>query len=1337
MKAVRAPYLLERQRDLPRMKRLAFEEFVKALNSGRMIALVGSYASKHLGYPDWTEMVQSFLTGCSKGTLNQQLLQHLQVRAGANDPQFAATDIMDMGELLAGRDRHADFNQFEDDREEFAKLFKFQGAVADALDRPRVAGALLSSLNINRFVTLNYDLELEWEAFLTEHSRVAIKGLDRQTEWETLVPDLGERLLEREVTGRGRVTSEVPPRKDSAQLIDFALGTPDDDGRRILHLHGRVDRPSSMLVTRRDYRDRYWQSGFSKLPFEYGLRLIFSGNPILFIGIGMSEFEVTRSLEQVLSDNPNRRMVPMFLLWKSVDQDTDDATRLLFNRKFGIHVLFDYEIAEHHGGYNRIQYLKRVDAPLSQPPVSMPAVDPVILKDARRLEEPLRLLGEIAESEKGAHFWQLDDLRDPQAKYSQAGHRVNIWHYLRRKPPKLERNGGTNTRGKPLARLTGVRAGAALVKALSDRQSVKVLIGDPGSRRGAIASVLGGAYEAAYRRKKSGRVVVVNGSFATDTDSIFSILSGAFDGETARKAGISRAASARLLREQINKQLQEQHGRPNVPGRELTLIINGMERFFAHDGSSLSTELDYLIRFVFTAEAEYRRWRDYLIEKKLPPAPPFPLRLILIGTARLQRYLSIVAPDHHEIRIRSDAKAGVSSFTLGTKGEYVFSVSNEAYFAQLQRHFSSAAIPVEGDRAARRRRFFANLLDSMSQPTSGITDPDLAFKILTILAFIGQPTEEHVLRHIRSLWGGANSLTPICRNKIQQTVKELVDKDLLLRIERFPTHTVVRLGLHKALIMELRHRHGVPVSEAKLATGFNIGLYTAQPVDAFTPDQRWHQDIGEMVDFLVGQYKDRQRVNPRINEAAKKLLSTGKTLRTKLHGLDERMLARLASPAMADCLRAALSLMRSYYSTPALLMFGNRDLDPWNRDGPLTEHADRLRRILRTARIVALARRLVANELRKKKVAEAEIARILGPASFYPDDLVWLNNELGVVLTTQGSLYEARTALEEARFINDQYLDFGERHQNWRRISMNMVQLDIDGGLIESAEERLRDIESALEDEAAEMPQPPAQYVGGYLGANFSTLRDYVIAVYAHGGCSGRVGRVDSYYPTNLILGIALVLGYQGLCQHLRGALEPAEELFKDSVAILERLQENRAYAFFQRHRAALYAASKKLKEAEEALRLCVAAAGPTRQTDIDHSGRIALANEGILIPSADGKDSGRHIIPQLSETLRYATTSDMFRLQLEAMASMAGAHLRHGDADSAMMFATDALAIASRCGFGLRKVTLRILFGRILAFNRDRESGRKLVTIASDVATKLGYHSAVQSAEDALVQMQ
>ncbi|GAA0274071.1 hypothetical protein GCM10009127_13120 [Alteraurantiacibacter aestuarii] len=1287
-------YLLNRQADSNRLRRRAYEKFAIALRSGRMIAFTGSYASQHLGYDSWGSMSAGYLDSVEKK--DPQLVAQLKAMMADNNRQFDDTDLMDIAELSAHLDRHVDVEAFNKNREDLASKFALPKSLKDFGHLPDVSSALIHDLGLRRIITLNYDLEHEWTAFVGPQDKSGKDGQQRKDILDSCFGGKGP-VRKRVVPGFGPVVSEVLGRKQSAELISFALH--DDDTRcRILHLHGRKDCPETMIVSRRDYRDLYWQNGFSRLPFEYGLRTILSGNPILFVGLGMSEQEIMKHFEQFLSDNPNRRSVPMFLLWKSQgNANADRALRLLFNRKLGVSVLFDKEIAEISGKADEY-----VEALAKAPDEA--------ISNGLRLELPLRYLAQWCRTTK-AQLPVTDDIRNPQLKFKGGPERINIWHAEMKDPPSLADE--------------SAREVAAYLRGLP---AMLVVTGKAGSGRGSWTETF--ATSLLNGRTNSTRVVVINGSFATETDSIFAILSGAYDGQTAFEEAQSRLTATMQMHSFLMKSVHSQlSAEPDGEVEELVIIINGMERFVAHNGTALSTELDMLIRFIPNAFAFMHPNMRRRLEKRL--------RLILVGSPRLLRYVGQVAPgSFKELQLVRDSEPKTSSIVDPETGEkFRITSDGPTFFEHLAGNLHlSASPPTSVDATVTRQEFLARVAEHV-----GKSRPNMAFAILRSLAFIGQPVERHVLAHVVATEQGKGN--PETKDAFKDRIKEvdteldwLIANGMVLNIESFPGQ-VRRVGMHKALVAEIRERYGVPLSDARLAAGFNLGLFAAQPLNSVLPEQEWHDELARMVDFLCGQYQDPSPVLPLLHHLAVQLRRDNQVeLKSALlHDLTPPQIASMSSARQADCLRAALSLMRSYFSTSSLLMQGNHGLDVWLRNAPLTDHADRLRRLIRLHDQGSLLRGMMRAKCPPKDLDK--LNKQLGSPAFYADDLCWLYNELGVVLVTQGKLIEAREALEQAQAINTKWIEFGERHHNWRRIAINLVQVSIDQGMIEGAEELLREVETAIENDAR-LVLSDKQWKS-LPGGPYDSFRDYALRHFSKRGGSRSTRAVDQYFPANLFLGIGLVMGYRGVCQHLRGALAPAENYFKDAIRLMELLGEQRAFAIFQRHNVSLLRQLRKMDDALEAQRLCVSSAGPSRQTDIDHSGRIALGEHGYLASREQEQWHQAQMLPQLKETLRYATACDMYRLQIEALQQIAFLQLKLGDTDSAFEYVSDASAIAARNGFGLRKIGLRMLLGRILASRNEKDAARIILAEASKLGTRIGYARAAEVSEDELVKLE
>ena len=417
-----------------------------------------------------------------------------------------------------------------------------------------------------------------------------------------------------------------------------------------------------------------------------------------------------------------------------------------------------------------------------------------------------------------------------------------------------------------------------------------------------------------------------------------------------------------------------------------------------------------------------------------------------------------------------------------------------------------------------------------------------------------------------------------------------------------------------------------------------------------------------------------------------------------------------AWPHVGACLRAALSLMRNYYSTSALLGYAvESSRSAEDHEAPLSQHADRLSRLIGAAVENA-------NVRRDAREALGSETAWLGPAALYVDDLVWLHNELGVVKLAQGNLYEARYAFSEALRLNSEHVEFSDRGQNWRRIMLNQVHVDIERAQLDRAESHMNQIEESI---------------ALYFDDRLSSIKAQLIDRY--GQTPVRDGRVvDKEFPHEVIATFGLIFGYRGIVLHLKGQLQASEASFSICTTILDNIGERRAYGLFQRHFASLLASLRRGDSHLQALRLALAAADATRQVDIGHHARIALA--WYRYESAGTAERATQM-RQLQRALVYADAGDMYRVRVEAGTNLARTKMAAGDHDAALEHAADAMATASRYGLNLRKISLRILIGQILIRRGDAISGRALLEKAIRNADRVGYQRAVELAQNVLVE--
>jgi tetratricopeptide (TPR) repeat protein len=1301
-------YLARHLFDSKRLRKHTSEEFTAAVRTGRLIAFVGSWATTGITsfpYPSWKAFLKRYAkmavakaSACDDfSPLALKAIKAIQeslTKKASTEEALASLSVIESaiaygvppGQALSSELRTA-----------AANLFRLKGS---STKKNNNVQQVLRGLAIDRVITLNYDLEFEWELMTTAsekdeltkepgESSAGKRLKTRQDLFDRLrlndnliVKDIETLSLTRSLPSGQSIISDVFSRDRTDRLIEFAVGSPDQDAH-ILHLHGRVTDAEGMVISQSDYNRQYRRSGVSRLPFEHALRMLFSGNPILFVGVGMTEGEVTSTLEQFVSDHPGRRTSSAFVLWNSPPTEKEkDTLRFRWLHRFGVLTLFDDELSK-EWTHDRLH-----------------------LADKKlRVTTALGNLATASAGNLSPFEWQKDDFRSVAAKLAEA---------LAIKPQRLEiwgtRSSDADDEHKPLVADQELRA----------PEPVLVFIGEPGSGKGQLAREIRDKW---HDENPDGRSCLVNASFVFETDSMFSLISGLADGDLAADGRKSRGRALGEYLQPSQDDLEPSQDDQDLDESaeeaapvKLLIIINGMERFFSPGGAPLSSELDALVRKIAalarrnvsgegsTAEAEQ-------LQNKRPAPPDF--KIVLLGTARVRRYLDGLdrafqdtvhyARDFSKAHPTRGPHADARTPSIPTGSTYLDfvlerfatrEVTHERLWPAQQALIEQKR---EGERGGARRAVLAAYLDPERLDQALGSGADLCLDILTVMAFIGQPVEDAVLRHAPRIAKHWAPLDAGGDGAIKRALDDLLDLGLIIEINGFPETPLTwrRFGLHRSVLAELRDRHGVPLSDSQLSAGFNLSIFAAQPADGYSPEREIHEELGKLVDWLIGAYKD-------FLDPKKELPAADGTSVDEPE--DEAPNRSRALPQASACLRAALAVVRSYYSTSTLLTLDRSERHARREeDGPLTEHADRLDRLLSAARACAVARR------------KAEPDKPSSPPPFYPDDLVWIENECGVVRLAQGDLYEARRAFEAALRLNREHVEFADRGPNWRRITLNQIHVDIERGALDRAESRMDQIEEAIRKN---------------LDVPFAEVRTHIVNRYASG--VRRVHIVDPIYAHDVVLTTALIFGYRGLSLHLRGELRGAGASFEKATSILDNIGEQRAYSLFQRHHASLLSMLNDVEGSAKALRLSVASAEATRQTDIAYHARIAQAQH-----RHQHRDSSLRpaLMRELQSALLYAEAGDMHRVRVEAGLNLARIKLTSGDHDAALEHAADAMAIATRYGLSLRKISLRILMGQILIKRGDPHSGRALLDRAIRNADRVNYQRAVELAQNVLAE--
>ncbi len=1362
-----ANYLKKYYLDDAKLAQRARLEFFRALSTGRMISFVGSMATQAFGYGSWDQLRLTFsaLAGDAARALpDARMLQNVvkfeqrsaRGRWTAQIGMSLIEEALDQPSAKLRRDWRANLDtadrqsgstdwpldRFDTPREwvrlEFARRFRAprdgwridrpKVGVKDGFDAFNVPVALWHQLGLRRFATANYDFELERVSMLSSCKR-------KESPFETLVAmrdeasanlswDLGSGRIRRTYADGWAIESDLLNRERIDRMIEFAVGTDDVDAH-IMHLHGRACDWRSIIASQRDYDRLYRREDLNRRPFEFAKRLMMGGNPILFVGLGMSEAELNQDMQEFISNNPYQRVAPTFLLWSAraagLTEEAIAAKRVEIFRKLGVLTIFDTDL-----GAKPTASDTSPGAPKTRPAGYVELSDrSKDLNDyiaGRTSQDFMRAKALDARS----HFDVIDrssrhDLKDlkacvdllatglgddPNALINPVRREVHIGKYWRSMKPRIQK---AVTDGKPVVLwdITRKKIGSVSRRLVEDAEEFRMLcvIGPQGCGKGGMARALANSWTQLGLAKAS-HCLLINGGFSFDTDTLLDGVARFFaeafqrklDGPNGQPLGSRREFFASLnLNEPADKQP------PGAP--RVVVIINGMERFFDTSGQPLSAELDQLLNAAS---------RPPTPEEGKEPADTSRVRWVMFGTDRVKSYMD-------ELRVRTE---DFRKFDAAPKdevpGRYLNSVwktieeradarMSAPLRAEIARYEANRAGRISGDSIEVRRALFSKLFEDeilakVLGPASGSKGVDTARQILKALAFIGLPVEEDVLALMPGVGDGAN---------FAATLRRLTRAGLVFSFEPYASGEPIaspplRYALHRSLLTELRYRYGIPLSEAKLSTAFNMSLYVAQPIDGDIPDTDIHDELGDAIDRLIGSYHIDDSDGTALPATARKLKRSPASYSKWLGDIAKacgasrsepkadvcREIHRLCGSRHVRALRTALALVRSYYSTTGLLTLDSGDrLIREGRDGVLLEHAERLDDLIdgygkATMAREAMRRKLSAAFGDEGKAGDAFAAAFGTAEPFYPDELVWLHNERGVVRLAMGDLYEARRSFDQAQMVNRMWVEREDRAHNWRRIRLNQLTVDLEMGNIGVAERKCEELIEVSKKDVA--------------------LREGKLAT-------------------------AIATGYQAWCLHLRGRIGPALECYRTACDSLAGLPEVRAQAYFERLRSHAHGMAGRADEHQSALRRALHLAQASVQMDLVHRLQITLADICLSNPgttSGNRDRSQRH----LEDALTYALHTDIPRVRCEASASIARARLDLSDFDGALRYATDAMMVATRYGLELRKIALRASIAKIMAARGHPVTAEQLARTCIKMATRQRYQTAIDRATQVIL---
>ncbi|MGH7789842.1 MAG: SIR2 family NAD-dependent protein deacylase [Candidatus Binatia bacterium] len=1040
----------------------------RALNIGRAVAFVGSGVSRAYDHPSWTSFVadavrqtldESSLRGCMSDqtrTLldagHQELKARLDAAANTQQSQDVSSTALD-GDSATARIADSDrflllleicdatwrrSTEYDRYRRDLAKLFDGAGTECREGSRPSRPDndplrLLMEPLRIRRFLTTNYDVEIE-RAFVdligcgyeslgldaygnaTEHigKRAAHETAPR--EWHRVAPHACSLMLD-------------PERPEF--LTQFALGAPGYE-HGVFHCHGVFKHWESMVITESDYQRMYLQDDAVHRAYRQALNLAFSGNAILFVGAGFNDPDILRPLREFVSEGQSGpRERPLFALTPYRGDENDlgagrlnstaiEWRRFLYQR-YGVKVWY----YANQGG-----------------------------QESKSLCDALKDL-----ARKWSRWWDEWQLKPPirKAQFHLASHNIMVHHFT--KPPDPS-----------FSQLPDEKA----IHAALPEHGAVIALGRAGAGKGNLGWRLANGEVGdfgGYTRCFFGTMHFTNEMLSTieaAAEFLGASTSGGHPLDRLKAAlmngkhllvlgGVERLLAAATPRDVAGASLPPGADHPLEIGRPATREV---ERLFevleevARSGKShvvLTSSIEPVLLRSGTRGTREPLWPVALQGLDSSATEEILARCLVVDAALVQRL-------HHALRGHTYALGVLSAVVKeyvpeGERQEMIRGLVRRLTASDLSRR---AEITIALAIAATTAAFRPDALPP------GMGDKrDLVLGTLQRFALFSTPTGTD---EIVDSWSAPHSLsTAGLRESVGAVVKHLAKVHLLLQVEprtsvtdavqrheRYTAHTVVR----QYVLHQLGKRIGeIPGELNRLSlTAFSMDAAVPPVPPPQTP--AGHLLIVQCVDNLLGKLE-----NPTDGDHA----------------------------AKRELLRAAFGLIRARWSaTTVPLQFNLPETTPSGRT--ISHFEGYQRRLLRLGNALRAAH--AGEGWFSEQDAPDSIVHV--DAHLYADELGWLFNELGMISYSQGMVHDAYSLFRMGQDINT-IAEYGPRGASsidpaigpvlrgprWCQSELNLAGVQIEAANLPRARYHL---ENALRGSQGLGDEEMMARVFGYLG---------------------------------------------------------------------------------------------------------------------------------------------------------------------------------------------------------------------------------------------------------------
>lgn len=1149
---------------------------------------------------------------------------------------------------------------------------------------------LRSRIGIHRFVTFNYDLEIEALLEDIDYPYDELTRTIKKREPTGGKADKPDRTSESRIGGAAHSISLSP--ENAPDLITIAA-VPSSANDLVVHVHGAATRPSDMVLTPSNYNAMYYDEQPFRHGFEDARRLLFGGNAVLYIGFGLSEEDAMRPLRYLSANLKNR---PLFALMPLLsNENRARAFELKIKTNYGVNVI------TYGRGFSEIPGIWKQN----NTPHPLSHIDKKFISLGAELqnlrESFLPADGETVSKDRLRKG--LENLRDNSKSFPRLHHGNAIARELAkilldgilRSPVKLQ----PKKTEAFVKKLSAMATTIALNNAVEYMQSVTRgwqtqlrLWPPPGTD---YAPKIGKHYGAVHR------VALVPDtpglSDESDANKIGNLLPSTTASTGVRivliESGKGRGTYFTLLKEHAESKHDWRAISLGYTMRGTTVLsdvladLNNIRVLCLQDADCLLAHSHPQPATLFLA-----KFLSALREKSLSSAKKAGLHLILI------------------VRSRRSAEIFAKLFEEEPDKPQIIS--------PLQIHSAEHLKQIGGKRWAQFSNKYGRLAEAMTQSR---------------WAFLAMNGAYQNLNGVRSLKGfpengvrGLKGFLEICNHSLDGrlfSIDKKHHKAALCEVLLEERHRLIQRSMdidkRNQVIVEniiLKWMYAIPIpidritirnipEIKKLKEDISLGhrvndttianALSALKIYRFifeinydinvrqdTPKSRYilHSAMRQLLGYRRGFSMDSPLARDQNSVCLSLMLMDGGPMLSaedfaSTCDLFDKLTALAPSPENRVAIRSAYALIRATIHTQSAMRAGLVAEPTDYSHSALHVHLRRL------ARLRSLSRR---NHVIVKDPAQR-------PA-LYAEDELWLLNELGVVRFLQGNMHDAVFALREcmgaAERIKIGGKSMAEIDPSLRpRLSINLVLC-----LIERA--RFHDAESLVDNALHALPAQAK----------------------------------DAENPEYLLLR-ALLLGCRAQIQLLTAQLDSARATVKDAIPIIEKLGALGAQAWLHSVEASAALAREAHEDADKAISLALAAARGAHRPDLVLSLELS-AIDIELSTSGYNRETVFVSLTRLENLERTALRLGSHRSRCAAMLIRGRALLTIAQMEPARETIIEAISIAQLNGMRLKRISGLILLVALMAQRGEHEPARRLLQSVKLAANRARYVRAVADIE-------